>query len=82
MPALFATFLLLSLALAGVVAFSSGTARGWLKWLLLLRKEINFPGVVWDEQSDNSAHAFRDLVGRDLNGEVFVCGFESHTPAA
>ena len=36
MPALFATFLLLSLALAGVVAFSSGKARGWLKWLLLL----------------------------------------------
>lgn len=36
MPALFATFLLLSLALAGVVAFSSGKVRGWLKWLLLL----------------------------------------------
>ena len=36
MPALFATFLLLSLALAGTVAFSSGKARGWLKWLLLL----------------------------------------------
>ena len=36
MPALFATFLLLSLALAGVVAFSSGKTRGWLKWLLLL----------------------------------------------
>ena len=36
MPALFATFLLLSLALAGAVAFSSGKARGWLKWLLLL----------------------------------------------
>src|SRR5882762_3502468 len=35
-PALFATFLLLSLALAGTVAFSSGKARGWLKWLLLL----------------------------------------------
>jgi hypothetical protein len=35
-PALFATFLLLSLALAGAVAFSSGKARGWLKWLLLL----------------------------------------------
>jgi hypothetical protein len=35
-PALFATFLLLSLALAGIVAFSSGKARGWLKWLLLL----------------------------------------------
>ncbi|OLC77614.1 MAG: hypothetical protein AUG04_11355 [Deltaproteobacteria bacterium 13_1_20CM_2_69_21] len=37
MPALFATFLLTSLALAGAVAFSSPTAtRRWLKWLLLL----------------------------------------------
>ncbi len=35
MPALFATFLLLSLALAGAVAFSSPRARPALKWLLL-----------------------------------------------
>jgi hypothetical protein len=36
-PALFATFLLVSLALAGAVAFSSPTGtRRWLKWLLLL----------------------------------------------
>ena len=34
MPALFATFLLLSLALAGTVAFSSPRARRWLKWVL------------------------------------------------
>jgi len=54
----------------------------YLKWLLLIRKEINFPGVAWDEQSDNSAHAFRNLIGGDLNGEVFVCSFESHTTAA
>ncbi|MGZ6123784.1 MAG: hypothetical protein ACXWLR_02435 [Myxococcales bacterium] len=36
MPALFATFLLISLALAGAVAFSSPRSRGLLKWLLLL----------------------------------------------
>ena len=36
MPALFATFLLLSLALAGALAFSSPGTRGWLKWVLLL----------------------------------------------
>ena len=36
MPAVFATFLLLSLALAGAVAFSSPRSRGVLKWLLLL----------------------------------------------
>ena len=35
MPALFATFLLLALALAGAVAFSSERSRGPLKWLLL-----------------------------------------------
>jgi hypothetical protein len=35
-PALFATFLLLSLALAGALAFSSPGTRGWLKWVLLL----------------------------------------------
>jgi hypothetical protein len=35
-PAVFATFLLLSLALAGTVAFSSPRARRWLKWVLLL----------------------------------------------
>jgi len=34
--ALFATFLLLSLALAGATAFSTPSARGWLKWILLL----------------------------------------------
>jgi len=34
--ALFATLLLLSLALAGAVAFSTPKARGWLKWTLLL----------------------------------------------
>jgi hypothetical protein len=34
--ALFATFLLLSLALAGAIAFSSPKGRGSLKWLLLL----------------------------------------------
>ena len=36
MPALFATFLLLSLALAGAIAFSSPKSRGRLKWLLLV----------------------------------------------
>lgn len=36
MPALFATFLLLSLALAGAVAFSPPKSRRLLKWLLLL----------------------------------------------
>ena len=36
MPAVFATFLLLSLALAGAVAFSSPKARPALKWILLL----------------------------------------------
>ncbi len=36
MPALFATFLLLSLALAGAVAFSPPKNRPLLKWLLLL----------------------------------------------
>ncbi len=33
---MFATFLLLSLALAGAIAFSSPRSRAWLKWLLLL----------------------------------------------
>ena len=36
MPALFATFLLLALALAGAVAFSSERGRRPLKWMLLL----------------------------------------------
>ena len=36
MTALFATFLFLSLALAGAIAFSSPKGRGSLKWLLLL----------------------------------------------
>ncbi len=36
MPALFATFLLIALALAGAVAFSSAKSRRPLKWLLLL----------------------------------------------
>ena len=36
MPALFATFLLLALCLAGAVAFSSERSRKPLKWLLLL----------------------------------------------
>ena len=36
MPALFATFLLLALALAAAVAFSSAKSRPALKWLLLL----------------------------------------------
>ena len=35
MPAVFATFLLLSLALAGTIAFSSPRARRWLKWVLV-----------------------------------------------
>jgi hypothetical protein len=35
-PALFATFLLLSLALAGAIAFSSPRSRGFLKWILVL----------------------------------------------
>lgn len=35
MPALFATFLLLSLALAGATAFSPPKSRPLLKWLLL-----------------------------------------------
>jgi len=34
--ALFATFLLLSLALSGAVAFSTPAGRGWLKWMLVL----------------------------------------------
>jgi len=34
--ALFATFLLISLAMAGAVAFSTPKGRGSLKWLLLL----------------------------------------------
>jgi hypothetical protein len=33
--ALFATFLLLSLALAGTLAFSSPRTRRWMKWTLL-----------------------------------------------
>ena len=36
MPALFATFLLIALGLAGAVAFSSERSRGPLKWLLIL----------------------------------------------
>ena len=36
MTALFATFLLVSLALAGATAFSTPSARSWLKWTLLL----------------------------------------------
>jgi len=35
-PALFATFLLLALALAGAIAFSTERSRRPLKWLLLL----------------------------------------------
>ncbi len=35
MPALFATFLLIALALAGAVAFSSAKGRRPLKWMLL-----------------------------------------------
>jgi hypothetical protein len=35
-PGLFATFLLVSLALACVLAFSSLRTRRWLKWVLLL----------------------------------------------
>jgi hypothetical protein len=35
-PAVFATFLLLSLGLAGTLAFSSPRARRWLKWSLFL----------------------------------------------
>ena len=33
---MFATFLLVSLALAGGIAFSNPRTRGWLKWILLL----------------------------------------------
>ena len=36
MPALFATFLLLALALAGAIAFSSERGRRLFKWLLVL----------------------------------------------
>lgn len=36
MPALFATFLLLSLAFAGGLAFSAPKTRRWLKWVLVL----------------------------------------------
>ena len=36
MTAVFATLLLLSLALAGAVAFSTPSARSWLKWFLSL----------------------------------------------
>ncbi len=36
MTAVFATFLLASLALAGAIAFSTPPVRGWLKWILLL----------------------------------------------
>jgi hypothetical protein len=35
-PAVFATFLLLSLALAGALAFSAPKTRRWLKWALAL----------------------------------------------
>ena len=34
MPAVFATFLLLSLGLAGALAFSAAKTRRWLKWVL------------------------------------------------
>ncbi|MCA1829822.1 MAG: hypothetical protein LC689_23130 [Myxococcales bacterium] len=36
MPALFATFLLLALALAGAIAFSSERTRKPLKWMLVV----------------------------------------------
>jgi hypothetical protein len=35
-PALFATFLLLALALEAAISFSSPRSRRWLKWLLVL----------------------------------------------
>jgi len=35
-PAVFATFLLISLAVAGALAFSAPKTRRWLKWVLLL----------------------------------------------
>ena len=45
----------------------------YLKWRLLLRKKINLPRVMRDEQPDNSAHTLRNLLVRNLNREVFVC---------
>ena len=55
MPWLFATFLLLSLALAGAVAFSSPKSRGPLKWLLLLSLLVAWIAL---------AFALRDIVVR------------------
>ena len=45
MPAVFATFLLLSLALAGTVAFSSPRARRWLKWVLFLSLLVSWAAL-------------------------------------
>lgn len=55
MPWLFATFLLLSLAFAGAVAFSSPKSRGPLKWLLLLSLLVAWIAL---------AFALRDIVVR------------------
>jgi hypothetical protein len=54
-PALFATFLLLSLVLAGAVAFSSPKSRGLLKWLLLVSLLLAWIAL---------AFALRDIVVR------------------
>jgi hypothetical protein len=54
-PALFATFLLLSLALAGALAFSSPRSRAWLKWVLLLALIVSWVALGF---------AVRELVAR------------------
>jgi hypothetical protein len=54
-PALFATFLLLSLAFAAAVAFSSAKSRAPLKWLLLVSLLLAWIAL---------AFALRDIVVR------------------
>jgi hypothetical protein len=54
-PALFASFLLISLALAGTLAFSSPRTRRWLKWILLLSLLVAWVALGF---------AVRDIVSR------------------
>jgi predicted membrane protein len=54
-PAVFATFLLLSLALAGALAFSAPKTRRWLKWVLLLSLALAWLALGF---------AMRDIVQR------------------
>src|ERR671937_795127 len=55
MPAVFATLLLLSLALAGALAFSAPRTRRWLKWVLLLSLALAWVAL---------AFAVKDIVQR------------------